>query len=416
MKIAYFTDTFMPELNGVTNTLSKLQTWLDKKNIRYAFFAPDYKRNSATDDMSASTDATDQLSSDILSADISYANADFHHNRIHRFRGIKTSLSPESCLAFPRYREVFELCDKFKPDLVHVVTELGIGYRGMKYARSRGLPLVMSYHTDYCKYLQFFHLDFLRPMIEKYLTWFYRSAHRILAPSRYTLEQLFQKQYRNLGLWSRGIDAEKFNPRFRSRKWRKALGIDDKFVFLYVGRLSPEKGLDMLLYAIEEIETRFPGKAAFVLTGGGPYGDFILKKNFPHVILTGFKTGPELSEIYASADCFAFPSGTETFGNAPLEAMASRLPVAGIASGGVMEFLSHGKNALLCADGDQETFTENLIAIMENKTLRRDLAETGRKLARSRAWDMIFDDLLSVYSGLIADKQNTLGSGCRDAS
>ncbi|MFP3090977.1 glycosyltransferase family 1 protein [Treponema sp. TIM-1] len=391
MKIAYFTDTFMPELNGVTNTLTKLRSYLDRKSIQYAFFAPDYGRISEMDLV-------------------------LQDKKVHRFRGITTSFSPESCLAFPQYREILGLCDEFKPDLVHVVTELGIGYKGMKYARSRNLPLVMSYHTDYSKYLRFFHLDFFKPLLEKYLAWFYRSAHRILAPSKHTLEQLFQKKYRNLGIWSRGIDTKRFNPLFRSREWREGLGIDDKFVFLYVGRLSPEKGLDTLVAAIEEIENRFPQKASFVFTGGGPYTDFIRQKNFSNVILTGFKTGPELSEIYASCDCFAFPSGTETFGNAPLEAMASGLPVAGIASGGVMDFLSHRKNALLCAEGDQKAFTENLIAIMENKTLRRGLAQNGRKLAQSRAWDTIFDDLLSVYRGLITDKQSPAKYSYHDAS
>jgi glycosyltransferase involved in cell wall biosynthesis len=273
----------------------------------------------------------------------------------------------------------------------------------------------MSYHTDYGKYLHYFRLDFLRRLVETYLAWFYRAAHRVLAPSKHTLEQLFQKQYRNLGLWSRGIDAEKFHPRFRSRKWRKQTGIDDKFIFLYVGRLSPEKGLDMLLYAIEEIESRFPGETAFVFTGGGPSAEIIRRKNFSNVILTGFKTGRELSRIYASCDCFAFPSGTETFGNAPLEAMASGLPVAGVASGGVTEFLFHGKNALLCAGGDKEAFTENLTAIMTDKTLRRKLAENGRKLAHSRTWDVIFDDLLGVYDALIQNGGNALG-GIRDAS
>jgi glycosyltransferase involved in cell wall biosynthesis len=81
-----------------------------------------------------------------------------------------------------------------------------------------------------------------------------------------------------------------------------------------------------------------------------------------------------------------------------------------------MEFLSHGKNALLCPDGDQKTFTENLIALMENKTLREALAEKGRSLARSRSWDTIFDGLLSVYRGLITDKPNPAGSGYRDVS
>ncbi|MDR2069649.1 MAG: glycosyltransferase family 1 protein [Spirochaetaceae bacterium] len=391
MKIAYFTDTFAPELNGVTNTLAKLRSYLDCKNIQYAFFVPDYGRMSGADPA-------------------------FQDKKVHRFRGITISFSPESCLAFPRYREILELCNDFKPDLVHVVTELGIGYKGMKYARSRNLPLVMSYHTDYCKYLRFFHLDLFKPLLEKYLAWFYRPAHRILAPSKHTMEQLFQKQYRNLGIWSRGIDTKNFNPLFRNRKWREGFGINDKFVFLYVGRLSPEKGLDTLLYAIKEIEHRFPQKAAFVFTGGGPYRDLIRQKNFSNVILTGFKTGFELSRIYASCDCFAFPSGTETFGNAPLEAMASGLPVAGIASGGVTDFLFHKKNALLCAEGDQRAFTENLIAIMENKTLRRKLAENGRKLAQARAWDRIFDDLLSVYRGLITDKQSPAKWSYHDAS
>jgi glycosyltransferase involved in cell wall biosynthesis len=391
MKIAYFTDTFTPELNGVTNTLAKLRSYLDRKDIQYSFFAPDYGRISGKDLV-------------------------LQDKRVHRFRGMTTSLSPESCLAFPQYREILDLCDDFKPDLVHVVTELGIGYKGMKYARSRNLPLVMSYHTDYCKYLRFFHLDFFKPLVEKYLAWFYRPAHRILAPSKHTLEQLFQKKYPNLGIWSRGIDVKKFNPLHRNRKWRDRLGINDKFVFLYVGRLSPEKGLDLLLSAIEEIEGRFPQKAAFVFTGGGPYADLIRQKNFSNVILTGFKTGPELSEIYASCDCFAFPSGTETFGNAPLEAMASGLPVVGIASGGVTDFLVHKKNALLCANGDQRAFRENLIAVMENKTLRRELAENGRKLAQSRAWDTIFDDLFSIYQGLIADKQSPAKWCYHDAS
>ncbi|MDR1908905.1 MAG: glycosyltransferase family 1 protein [Spirochaetaceae bacterium] len=393
MRIAYFTDTFSPEVNGVTNTLSRMRAYLEKSGVQYAFFTPAYGAGGQAGEETAPQDGG-----------------------IHRFGGLKTALSPESRLAFPRTGEIVEICNRFNPDLVHVVTELGIGYRGLKYALSRNLPLVMSYHTDYSKYLQFFHLDFCRPLLEKYLAWFYRSAHRVLAPSKHTLEQLFHKGYQNLGIWSRGIDTDTFNPRYRSRELRRRLGVDDRFVFLYVGRLSPEKGLDTLLYAITEIERRFPGRAAFVFTGGGPCAALIAQKNYPNVILTGFKTGRELSEIYASCDCFAFPSGTETFGNAPLEAMASGLPVAAIAGGGVLDFLSHGQNALLSADGDREAFTGALVTIMQDRKLRRALAERGRRTARSRAWDVIFDDLLGVYAGLIESNRNAVGSGYRDAS
>ncbi|MDR1352276.1 MAG: glycosyltransferase family 1 protein [Treponema sp.] len=391
MKIAYFTDTFMPEVNGVTNTLSRLLGYLEKQDIQYAFFAPEYPHKAERPEIPA-------------------------HKRVHRFKGLATAFSPESSLAFPPAKEITRYCASFKPDLVHVVTELGIGYRGMKYARTRGLPLVMSYHTDYCKYLRYFRLDFLKTPLEKYLAWFYSSAHRILAPSRHTLEELFRKQYRNLEIWSRGIDTASFSPQFRSRDLRRRLGVDGKFVFLYVGRLSPEKGLDMLLRAAAEIESRFPGKTAFVFTGGGPYEDIIRQKRPPNAILTGFKTGRCLSELYASADCFAFPSGTETFGNAPLEALASGLPVAGVSGGGVTEFLFHGRNSLLCACGDYAGFTENLAALMNNASLRRRLAENGEKTARSRSWDFIFAGLLKVYTDLIQSHQSAAGSAYRDAS
>jgi glycosyltransferase involved in cell wall biosynthesis len=389
MKIVYFTDTFMPEVNGVANTLSRLHLYLNKSNIMHSIFAPAYNQQPEELDGEA--------------------------QEIHRFRGVKTRLSPESCLAFPKTRDIFKACDAFGPDMVHVTTELGIGYRGMQYARSRGLPLVMSYHTNYSQYLSYFNLDFFKPLLEKYLAWFYGFAHKTLAPSKHTLSQLFRMKYRNLGLWSRGIDASKFSPRFRSRHLRETLGIAEKFVFLYVGRLSPEKGLDMLLHAAKELQGRFPGKTAFVFTGGGPYEQVIRQAKIDNIILTGFQTGRELSELYASADCFAFPSGTETFGNAPLEAMASGLPVAGVSSGGVTEFLFHRRNALLCAAGDREAFTENLTAIMRDDALRRELAENGRREALARDWDSIFDELLGVYAALIRNRGHHKGE-YRDAS
>jgi glycosyltransferase involved in cell wall biosynthesis len=378
VKIAYFTDTFAPEVNGVANTLSKLSVYLEKNSTSHAFFAPDY------DGKATQTDAYPKDGA-----------------QIHRFPGVKVKISPNSCLAFPKTREIFDLCDDFGPDIVHVTTEFGIGYKGMKYATSRNLPLIMSYHTDYCKYLSYFNLAPLEPIANFYLKWFHNSSEKILVPSKYTLNQLTEKNYKNLGIWSRGIDTDRFNVSFRSGKIRQELGIEDKFTFLYVGRLSHEKGLHMLLHAVEKINTRFPGRAAFIFTGDGPYGEHIRRAGFENVIMTGFKKGRELSQIYASCDCFAFPSGTETFGNAALEAMASGLPVAGISCGGVTEFLVHGVNALLCASRDSEAFSDNLIRLMQDQILYHSLVENGKKTALSRDWDKIFDGLMTDYQTVI---------------
>jgi glycosyltransferase involved in cell wall biosynthesis len=383
MRIAYFTDTYSPEVNGVTNTLSRLGAYLDDRGIHHTIFVPAYEY----DDPPPFRESQHSL-----------------YRSLHRFKGLQAPFSPKSRLAFPDFRRIDEICDRFKPDLVHISTELGIGFRGMRYAVSRKLPLVMSYHTNYGEYLGYFKLGFLKPALEKYLAWFYRFAHRVLAPSRHTLEDLFLRQYRNLGLWSRGIDTAFFNPDFRSEELRSRVG-KGRFIFLYVGRLSPEKSLDMLIYGAAELERRFPGKAVFVLTGDGPYAETIRQQELPNVVLTGFKRGRELSEIYASADCFAFPSGTETFGNAALEAMASGLPVAGVASGGVRDFLSHGGNALLAPPGSRKSFVENLITLMGDSALRRSLADNALKTARARDWNRVFDGLLHTYAEVIAEQQ-----------
>jgi glycosyltransferase involved in cell wall biosynthesis len=387
MRIAYFTDTYSPEVNGVTNTLSRLGVYLGEKHIHHTILAPAYEYEDPPPRRESRYSP---------------------YRNLYRFKGLKTPFSPESRLAFPAFWKIDEICDGFKPDLIHVSTELGIGFRGMRYALSRKLPLVMSYHTNYGEYLRYFDLEPFKPALEKYLAWFYRFANRILAPSRHTLEELFRRRYRNLGLWSRGVDAALFNPRHRNEDLRNRIG-KGKFMFLYVGRLSPEKGLDMLLYAAAEAERRFPGKTVFVFTGGGPYGETIKKQKLSNVVLTGFKRGRELSEIYASADCFAFPSGTETFGNAVPEAMASGLPVAGVANGGVTDFLSHGNNALLCPEGNREAFSENLFTLMENSELRLSLAEKARKTALARDWNRVFDGLLNIYTEVIEEQRRQYG-------
>ena len=107
--------------------------------------------------------------------------------------------------------------------------------------------------------------------------------------------------------------------------------------------------------------------------------------------------------MYASSDCFAFPSATETFGNVVLEAMASGLPVAGVESGGVTDFLSHDQNALLCSPEDVSAFTENLIALMEDEGLRVRLGEEARRTALTRDWNRIFDWLVDVYDEIIQE-------------
>ena len=382
MKIAFFTDTFAPEVNGVTTTLSRLSGYLEKKEIKHIFFAPEYDTGGSADEYGVFSETS----------------------AVYRFPGLKFNVSPNSRLAFPVPIPIFNICDRFAPDSVHVTTEFGIGHAGLIYSSVRKLPLVMSYHTDYCNYLKYHHLTPLSPIAELFFKQFYSFSDKTLVPSKFTLEQLHGKGYNNLSIWSRGIDAGKFNPMYRNKRMREALGIGDRFAFLNVGRLSSEKGLGTLMHVIGRINGAFPGEAVFVITGEGPFEDRIRKAGFDNVILTGFKRGHELSEIYASCDCFAFPSATETFGNTGLEAMASGLAVAGINSGGVTDYLVHGENGLLSSDGDVDGFTSNLMKLMKNNGLRKRLSRNGLATAKSRDWNRVFDSLIVEHQATIAEK------------
>jgi len=380
MRIAYCTDTYAPEINGVANTLSKLGAYLDGKQIHQLIIAPDY--------------------------DGDYPDMDSEYRKIYRFNGIISPLAPKSRLAFPAFWETDEIMDSFEPDIIHVTTEFGIGSRGVRYAATRNIPLVTSFHTNFCQYLKYHNIDVFRPFLENYFLWFHSFSARTLVPSRHTLGELSSKGYRNLDIWSRGIDTSHFNPEYKNNELRKTLSSSsDKFIFLYVGRLSAEKSLDLLIQAAAEVERLHPGKATFVFTGDGPYtkiiNNSIKSGSLPNIVLTGFKSGKELSEIYASADCFVFPSGTETFGNVVLEAMASRLPVVGVGSGGVTDFLSHNQNSLLCAPEDTQGFSNNLITIMEDENLCKRLGKSAYETALSRNWNTIFDGLVETYADVI---------------
>jgi glycosyltransferase involved in cell wall biosynthesis len=133
MRIVYFTDTYGPEVNGVSNTLSRLGTYLEEKRIQHTIFAPAYENEKPLPRRE---------------------NRHSAYRNLYRFNELKPHLSPESRLAFPPFWEIDAICDGFKPDLVHVSSELGIGFRGMRYAVTRRLPLVMSYHTNYGDYLR----------------------------------------------------------------------------------------------------------------------------------------------------------------------------------------------------------------------------------------------------------------------
>jgi Glycosyltransferase len=370
MKIAIFTDTFYPQINGVTNTLGKVTRHFDDNKIHYKIFAPKYD------------DETDLA---------------------ERFYSMKFFLYPDCRITLPNIFRITQSLSDFKPDIIQLMTEFNMGLTGLRYGKKNNIPTISNYTTNFSQYTEYYKLDFLKQGIWDYLKWFHNQNSVTLCPSSESQELLNQHGIDHTQIFSRGIDSQKFNPSYRNDNVRKKFNIHDKLVFLYVGRVSYEKDLDILSESYKAIKAQYGDKTALIITGDGPYLEKCKSMFPPDAIFTGFKRGAELSELYASSDIFVCPSSTETFGNVILEAMASGLPVIGADAGGLKETIIHNKNGLKFMARDAKALTACMAELIDNPHLRTELRNNGIGFARGRTWEKIIDGLISIYDGVCAE-------------
>src|SRR5262249_21365446 len=191
-----------------------------------------------------------------------------------------------------------------------------------------------------------------------YLRWFHNQAAVTLVPSESTRQRLLADGVRRVAIWSRGVDAQAFHPRFRDPALRAQLGLgNDGLLLVYVGRLAAEKNLPALLTAFTRLrqlsDPRMRERLRLALVGNGPLAGQLQALQAPGLVLAGERHGDDLARWYASGDIFAFPSRSETFGNVVLEAQASGLPVVGLDVAPVNERVAHGVDGLLAStEGD----------------------------------------------------------------
>ncbi len=323
---------------------------------------------------------------------------------VHRSPSIPFFLYPDVQWAFPRLRDVVDDLARFAPDVVHVATEFSLGVVGVKAARQLGVPVVASAHTDYDQYAARYGVPWALRAGWHYLRWFYSQAHRVLCPSRVYEEHLHSHGVTHTGIWTRGVDPQVFAPRFRSAAYRERFGaVRGDLLVTYIGRLAREKNLDLLLEAWDMVAPE-RGSAQLVLVGRGPLEEEIRRREIPGVHVPGLLHGRELAEAYASADLFAFPSVTETFGNSLLEAMGSGLPPLVAAAGGVLEFAEHGENAWLVEPDSAAAIAEGLVRLLNDEALRRRLARGALSAARERDWNAVYERLIADYRAAMEAK------------
>ncbi|MEO1623099.1 MAG: glycosyltransferase [Cyanobacteria bacterium J06632_3] len=368
MRIAIFTETFLPKVDGIVTRLKHTVEHLQNFGNEVCVFCPE---GGLTE----------------------YKGA-----KVRGISGFPLPLYPELKLALPRpsMREVIE---EFNPDLIHVVNPAVLGLGGIYYSKSLDIPLVASYHTHLPKYLEHYNLGLLEGVLWELLKAMHNNAAINLCTSTAMQQELTEHDIERVEVWQRGVDTELFRPELRSDEMRSRLsqGNPDAPILIYIGRLSAEKEIDRIKPVLESI----PG-ARLALVGDGPYREE-LEKHFEgtptHFV--GYLAGEELGAAYASADAFIFPSRTETLGLVLLEAMAAGCPVVAARAGGIPDIVTDGMNGFMFDPADEQGAIAATQKLLGMKAERELLRQNARVEAERWGWEASTRQLERFYISVL---------------
>ena len=379
MKIAFFTETFLPKVDGIVTRLTKTIDNLVQNGDEVVVFCPE-------------------------GCPTEYKGA-----KIIGVAAMPLPLYPELKLGLPG-PAVSDALENFKPDLIHVVNPAVLGLGGIWLAKSNNIPLIASYHTHLPKYLEHYGMGMLEPLLWELLKAAHNQALLNLCTSTAMVEELESKGIKRTALWQRGVDTETFKPEFRNQKMRnKLLGKypDKNSLLIYVGRLSAEKQIERIKPVLEEIPD-----ACLALVGDGPYRNQ-LEKIFENTQTNfiGYLSGEELASAYASGDIFLFPSSTETLGLVLLEAMAAGCPVIGANKGGIPDIINDGVNGCLYdpdgVDQGKSSLIEATKKILNNNTKKENMRIEARNESEKWNWSQATLQLKKYYEETLKEVQNS---------
>jgi glycosyltransferase involved in cell wall biosynthesis len=374
MRVLYCTDTYPPQVNGVSVVTAISVAGLRERGWDVHVIAPKYPSDSAT--------AADPNVLSLPSAPL--------------------PLYPDVRLVLPDYAAVRATVDRLRPDLVHVATEFLVGRLGQIAARRAGVTCVTSYHTDFSQYMAKYGVPWLSGPVSRYIARFHKRARRTFTPSEASRAELWRLGVSDVVVWGCGVDAARFNPARRSQELRVKLGIDGAFTFLYVGRLAAEKGVDVVVEAYRRAEAQLPrGSTRLVIAGAGPEERRLRATAPSGTVFLGFlERETALPALYASADAFAFASTTETLGLVVLEAMSSGLAVIAAPAGGVAEHLRDGENGIAYPANDVAACAAAMVRLASDGSLAVRLRTGARRTAESLSWSAELDRLDASYREL----------------
>ena len=350
LRIAVVTETYPPEINGVAMTIHRMV-----EGLRQAHVVELIRPRQHRQDEGKQEDSLQELL--------------VRGFPLPRYEGLK--------LGLPAKGTLIRHWSKQRPDLVHIVTEGPLGSTAIAAARKLGIPVSSDFHTNFHSYSQHYGFGWLQKSVAGYLRNLHNRTDTTFVPTQELRDTLSGEGYLNLQVVSRGVETKLFNPAKRSTQLRNQWGVKEhQQVVMYVGRISAEKNLPLVIHAFSQMQQKNPD-LKLVLVGDGPVRRSLQQQN-PDYVFAGMRSGEDLAMHYASGDIFLFPSMTETYGNVTVEAMASGLAVVAYRYAAAAEHIEHGVNGLLAEYGDEAEFIRQACSLADEPGLTAML--------RSRSW------------------------------
>jgi phosphatidylinositol alpha 1,6-mannosyltransferase len=374
MRIAIITESFAPDLNGVSNCVQRVAAHLAQRGHQPLIIAPEPA--SATRDDGAANRA-----------------GPFPYP-VERVPSVSLPGYPGFRLGLPS-RAIRSALTRHGTDLVHLASPVFLGASGSTVTRHLGLPSIAVYQTDIPAYARAYGWHGAGEAAAwRWLRRIHNGADRTLAPSSAVMTQLRAHGFERLWRWGRGVDLGCFGPGNRSDELRRQLAPGGEVLAGYVGRLATEKRVDLLAGV-----ARLPG-VRLVVVGGGPASD-ALRERMPAAVFLGEQRGAQLARTYASLDVFVHSGPHETFGQTLQEAAASGIPVVAPAAGGPLDLVDHGVTGFLAEPGHEAALTAAVAQLAADPELRAAQGEAGRQKVQTRTWTALGDQLIGHYDEVL---------------
>jgi phosphatidylinositol alpha 1,6-mannosyltransferase len=365
LRVAVVTESFLPQVNGVTNSVCRVLEHLDRRGHDALLIAP--------------------------SGGLAHPGpSSYAGYRVLRAPSAPLPLYPEFRVAMP-WTRLASVLREYRPDVVHLADPTVLGAQAARIAARLGVPSVAVYQTDLAGFAARYGLTTAERAAWRWRVRVHALAGRTLAPSRSAEAALCAQGVQRVHRWVRGVDAVRFDPAHRSDALRARLAPDGEVIVGYVGRLAAEKRVHQL-----EHLTDIPG-VRVVVVGDGPLRSS-LERRLPRAQFLGFLGGTELSTAYASLDMFVHTGADETFCQAAQEAKASGVPVVAPAAGGLLDLVEPGRTGLLYRPDDTAGLRAAVATLADDAAMRTRMGLAARRSVAGRDWESVGDELIEHYA------------------